>query len=141
MGTWGPGPFDDDTAMDFVDYLLDLPPDQVQQELRTAVRLACDVGGYLGYVDAVRAVAAASLLAGVVPPGYESSWTVPLRLTPDLAAEAMEAIGRAHSAGSDLHELRAESGTYARVDEALRPVLAALQRGAHPVDLGQESLF
>jgi hypothetical protein len=142
VGTWGPGPFEDDTAMDFVDHLLDLPSTQVQQELEAAVRIACDAEDYLEYGDAVRAVVAASLLAGLAPDG-EAMWrsAIPLQLTPNLAADAVEAIRRARSTGSHLHELTVESGTYAGVDKALRPVLTVLQRIALPVDPDQEPLF
>jgi hypothetical protein len=142
MGTWGTGPFDDDTVMDFVDALLDRRADGVQGRLEEAVRQAVDAEGHLGFAVGVRAVAAAVLLAGVPAGGSPevSAWreSLVLELTPDLAVEALRAIERAHSSGSELYELWAETGEYHAVWASLEPAMQALRRFSEP---DQESLF
>ncbi|MFI6449831.1 DUF4259 domain-containing protein, partial [Kitasatospora sp. NPDC050543] len=66
MGTWGTGPFDDDSALDFVDRLRGLPLDEVAEELERAVRSVAEERDYVGFSAGVSAVAAAALLSEAV---------------------------------------------------------------------------
>ena len=66
MGTWGTGPFDSDTAEDFVDRLEDLPSAQRAERLRARLEKAVADGDdkLPGEVLAAAAVVAANLPAG-----------------------------------------------------------------------------
>ena len=68
MGTWGTGPFDNDTAADFAGDLDDAPPGE-RERLSGQVLLSCTVSA-AGYLDeAQEAVAAAALIAAQCPGG------------------------------------------------------------------------
>ena len=134
MGTWGKGPFDDDTAMDFFDALSDCDGDVRAERLREAILRVSGAPGYVGYTAGVEAVVAASLLAGMTPPSTNVEWaaSLPTGLTAELADDAVVAVERAHSPASDLHELWSEAGGYDHVWEALAPVLRTLRAAGEP---------
>jgi hypothetical protein len=75
-------------------------------------------------------VVAASLLAGVMPDAEDEPWTasLPTGLLDELAAEAVVAVERAHSPGSDLWEQWSEAGGYDQVWKVLAPVLGTLRK-------------
>jgi hypothetical protein len=64
MGAWGPGPFDNDDAADFVDGLDGLNGDERRVALHEALAAAAEEAGYLDADPASCAVAAAALVAG-----------------------------------------------------------------------------
>ncbi|GAA3024717.1 hypothetical protein GCM10020229_39990 [Kitasatospora albolonga] len=139
MGSWGPGPFEDDSALDFVDDLRELPAEEVAAEIERAVRSVAEETEYVEYAEGVSAVAAAALLSGRYREElgeYPAGVPVP---TPELAELALRAVERAHSGGSHLWELRVESGTYREDWKALAPVRAALLQVATPTQ--SDSLF
>jgi hypothetical protein len=140
VGTWGKGPFDDDTAMDFFDALSDCDGDVRAERLRAAVLRVSRAPGYVDYTAGVEAVVAASLLAGMTPPSTNVEWaaSLPTGLTAELADDAVVAVERAHSHGSDLHEMGSEAPGYDQVWEALTPVLRALRAAGEPK---QDGLF
>lgn len=140
MGTWGKGPFDDDTAMDFVDALSDCDGDVRAERLRVAVLRVSRAPGSVNYAEGVEAVAAASLLAGMTPPSTNVEWvaSLPTDVIAELADDAVVAVERAHSHASHLHELWSEAGGYDQVWEALAPVLRALRAAGEPK---QDGLF
>ncbi|MBM9504047.1 DUF4259 domain-containing protein [Actinacidiphila acididurans] len=67
MGTWGTGPFDNDTAADFANALDDAEPDARESLIRGVLVRTVDRIGYL--VEADEAVAAAALIAAQCPGG------------------------------------------------------------------------
>ncbi|MFJ7779728.1 DUF4259 domain-containing protein [Streptomyces yangpuensis] len=141
MGTWGAGPFEDDSALDFVDHLCTLPAHEVAVELERAVRSVAEEEEYIEYSAGVSAVAAATLLSGQYR-DHLQEWPAPAgipALTPELAELALRAIERAHSDGSHLWELWTESGKYGEVWKSLAPVQAGLLGAANPAQ--PDSLF
>ncbi len=63
MTAWGPRPFENDEAMDFVGDVSDAPASETERLVRSALAEAVDNNGYLEATTAFRAVAAAALLA------------------------------------------------------------------------------
>nr|WP_246053178.1 DUF4259 domain-containing protein [Actinocorallia herbida] len=96
--------------------------------------------GRIGYVRAVSAVAAAALIAGEAPDPNVAAWWTDLAVdaSPELVGFALEALERAHSEGSELHELNRESGVEGEAWTALDPAIRAL-RSTGVVE--QEGLF
>jgi hypothetical protein len=140
MGTWGNGPFDEDTAMDFFDEL-DLCEAKVREErLRTAILRVARSQEHIEFVEGTQAVVAAALLAGMVPSPEDKPWAASLLagLLAELAADAVVAVERAHSSGSDLFEQWSEAGGYDQVGKELAPVLRALRAAGEPE---QDGLF
>lgn len=140
MGTWGKGPFDDDTAMDFFDALSDRDGDARIERLRAAVLRVSRAPGSVNYTEGVEALAAASLLAGMTPPSTNVEWvaSLPTGLMAEPADDAVAAVGRVHAHASDLHESWSEAGGYDQVWEASAPVLRALRAPGEPQ---QDGLF
>ncbi len=60
MGTWGIGPFDNDTAADFAGDLDEAPMEQREAMIRRVLKRAAEPADYLITPDAERAVAAAA---------------------------------------------------------------------------------
>ncbi|GAA0240503.1 DUF4259 domain-containing protein [Cryptosporangium japonicum] len=70
MGTWGVGPFDNDTAADWCGELADAAPAQRAALIRDALRRVAETGDeYLDSDDAVEAIAAAAVVASQLPGG------------------------------------------------------------------------
>ena len=67
MGTWGTGPFDNDTAADFAGDLDDAPPGEREALVRGVLARTVSAAGYLD--EAQEAVAAAALIAAQCPGG------------------------------------------------------------------------
>jgi Domain of unknown function (DUF4259) len=139
-GDLGKGPFDDDTAMDFVDALSDCDAEVRVERLRAAVLRVSRAQGYIDYTEGVQAVVAASLLVGVMPPLTNVSWvaSLPAGLLAQLADDAVVAVERAHAPGSDLFELCSAADAYDEVWKALTPVLRTLRAIGEPE---QDGLF
>ncbi|GLY79218.1 DUF4259 domain-containing protein [Actinoallomurus iriomotensis] len=72
MGTWGVGPFDSDTAEDFVDGLENLSVPQRIEVLRAAFRRAIDAGDSEPLPGEI--IAAAAVVAANMPAGETLSW-------------------------------------------------------------------
>jgi hypothetical protein len=69
VGTWGTGSFDDDTAVDWCDALDALPTAERASFVRATLRVVLDTTDYLDAAPAVRAVAAAAVVASQGPGG------------------------------------------------------------------------
>jgi len=67
VGTWGTGPFDNDTAADVADDLDDAPPGEREALVRGVLTRTVSDAGYLA--EAEEAVAAAALVAAQCPGG------------------------------------------------------------------------
>lgn len=140
MGTWGKGPFDEDTAMDFFDGLDLCDLEEREERLKAAILRVARAEGHIGFVEGTQAVVAAALLAGIMPSSTEEPWAGSLSagLQAEIAAEAVVAVERAHSPGSDLWDQWTEAGEYDQVWKELAPVLRAHRAVAEP---DQEGLF
>ncbi|MGK5550323.1 DUF4259 domain-containing protein [Actinomadura kijaniata] len=139
MGTWGNGPFDDDTAMDFFDELADCDAEVCAERVRAAILRLSRAQGHVEFTAAIQAVAAAALLAGVRPTPTDPQHGVaplPPGMLAELAADAAAAVERAHSPQSELWELWSESGGYDRAWRELAPVLRTLRAATE-----QDALF
>ena len=90
MGTWGVGPFDDDTAMDFIDEPMARSPVHVRSELDRVVR-RIPKSGEVNYPSALQAIAAAVLLGGCSLPPEIATWrrSLAIHVTAELAAAAL----------------------------------------------------
>ncbi|MDX3762393.1 DUF4259 domain-containing protein [Streptomyces mirabilis] len=67
MGTWGTGPFDNDTAADFANALDDAKPEEREALIRGVLTRTVDAVGWL--TEGEEAVAAAALIAAQCPGG------------------------------------------------------------------------
>ena len=97
MGTWGTGPFDNDTAADFSGVLDAAPPGKREELIRGVLTRTVTATGYL--TEAEEAVAAAALIATQCPGGEPTGTAYgpqqPLPAFPqDLRALAAEALDR-----------------------------------------------
>ncbi|WP_017600083.1 DUF4259 domain-containing protein [Nocardiopsis lucentensis] len=136
MGTWGHGPFDNDTAMDFWGEVVDAAAEARGGAVRDAPVAAAGAFGGLEAHVAEQAVAAAALVVGLRPsgvPDHEREGISP-DLT-DLRGLADRALDRVTAARSELQDLWAESdgaawrAEVARLREALGPVPDGADQG------------
>ncbi|WP_329396562.1 DUF4259 domain-containing protein [Streptomyces melanogenes] len=75
MGTWGSGPFDSDTAEDFLDDLEERPASQRLTVVEETLRSAIEAGGSSrSSVLPEQVMAAAAVVAANVPAGRSLSW-------------------------------------------------------------------
>lgn len=115
MGTWGPGPFENDKAADFGGDLDDLVeqerPVAIREALRTAALQADSLNSSEGDVAVAAAAIVAAQCAGGQPtnPNYGPKKQVP-PLPADLRTLAIEALNRVVGKNSELAELWDESG-------------------------------
>lgn len=133
MGTWGAGPFDNDTAADFAGDL----DDMLEQERSAAVRAALEAAvlakdGLDGGRGDV-AVAAAALVAAQCPGGEPTDPIYgPEQPLPDLPAElrplAVEALSRVIGPDSELPGLWAGSDKAAEWHADVAKLRAVLTR-------------
>ncbi|MFJ8430988.1 DUF4259 domain-containing protein [Kitasatospora sp. NPDC094019] len=134
MGTWDIGHFDNDTAADYCGALDEAPPGEREGLLRHALTLTAEAGAedYLDSDEAVRALAAAALVAAQCPGGepvttaYGPGEPLPV-LAADLRPLAVAALDRTVAEESELAELwdETEDGpAWRRAVQALRDVLA-----------------
>ena len=98
VGTWGIGPFDNDTAADFSDTLDAATPDEGVELVRGVLTRTATASGYLA--EAQEAVAAAALI-GAQCPGGQPVETVygPERAMPQFSAEFRTLAAEALDAG------------------------------------------
>jgi hypothetical protein len=127
MGTWGAGPYDNDTAADFCGDLDDAEPARRPALIRAALHEAASTREYLDSRYADRAVAAAAIVvaqrSGTAPdsayaPDFLATGGT-IALDADVAPLAVAALDRITGADSEWRELWSEA---ADPDEALRMV-------------------
>ena len=134
MGTWGLGPFDNDTAADWAGDLDDAAAADRPALIREALDAALKPQEYLDGDDAAVAIAAAAVVAATQPGGPEldnnygpdADTVSALALGPDLRILASRALLRALDEESEWRELWEDAGQYDEARRALDPVLAAL---------------
>ncbi|MFE4589879.1 DUF4259 domain-containing protein [Streptomyces laurentii] len=115
MGTWGIGPFDNDTAADWCGKLDDTSPEARQGLVRDTLAQAADtVDDDLDADLAGEVVAAAALVASQCPGGTPAhphyGPDEPLPDLTGLRADALQALDRVVTEPSELLELWEESG-------------------------------
>ena len=140
MGTWGTGPFDNDTAADF-SYTLDKAAfGEREQVLRGVLARTVEAVGYL--TEAAEAVAAAALIAARCPGGrptdtvYGPKQPVPA-MSDDVRALAADALDRVTADESGLVDTwsdPADARQWLSMIKSLRDVLAP-RPVAHDVPL------
>ncbi|WP_327241718.1 DUF4259 domain-containing protein [Streptomyces sp. NBC_01320] len=114
MGTWGVGPFDNDTAADFAGDLDEAAVDDRESMIRSALRRAANPADQLEAPDAERAVAAAALVVAQHPDGeatcsnYGPSGPMP-QFPADLQMLAVDALDQVVAEPSGLAELWGEA--------------------------------
>ncbi|MEW2417484.1 DUF4259 domain-containing protein [Streptomyces sp. NPDC046866] len=113
MGTWGTGPFDNDTAADFSGDLDEAAADEREGIVRGALLRVIGTAGYLEAPESDHAVAAAALVAAQSP-GGEPAHPVygPEEPLPDLTGLrdlALQALDRVMTEPSELMDLWAEA--------------------------------
>jgi hypothetical protein len=109
LGTWGVGPFDNDTAADFADALDDVAMEERGILVRNALQGAANATDHLDYPAGVRAVVSAALVVAQSPGGEPvSSNYGPKEPMPDFPADlrvlAVDALHRVVAAPSELAE-------------------------------------
>lgn len=140
MGTWGTGPFDNDTAADFSYTLDEAAFGERDQVLRGVLARTAEAVGYL--TEAEDAVAAAALVAAHCPGGrpidtvYGPKQPVPV-MSNDVRALAADALDRVTADESGLVETwgdPADARQWLSMIKSLRDVLVP-PPAAHDVPL------
>jgi hypothetical protein len=139
MGAWSNGPFDNDTARDWI---ADWTATGDVSAVEEALRRATESEGSLGTREGELAVAAAAVVAwciggGGVPDDVGAALTPYRTAFPtDVVARAHRAVARVSSRGSELRDLWADSGGFDRWTRSLGAIQAALRAastsGARP---------
>ncbi len=123
MGAWDSGPFDNDTALDWCGDLGDADPARRPGLIRDALATAADTAGYLDMDEACEALAAAAIVASVLPNGTplahrpalgflaNGEW---LDLPSDLPALGARALDRIMAGESEWRSLWADATTGGR---------------------------
>ncbi|WP_112276550.1 DUF4259 domain-containing protein [Lentzea terrae] len=110
MGTWGIGPFENDTAADFSYTLDEAAEDERENIVRAALIRTIETDGYLDSNEGCEVVASAALIAAQCPGGepittaYGPDQPLPI-FSADLRALAVLALDRVLAADSELVEL------------------------------------
>jgi hypothetical protein len=120
VGAWGPGPFENDDALDLVGDVSDNP---TWERMTTFLGRVASHAEYLEAPDGSRAVAVAALVCGQAPEGSEDLLA---RLGPPPAKAGLHvvaALNRVLAEHSELDELWRETDEH----EAWRATVAQLQ--------------
>ncbi|MDL4775502.1 MULTISPECIES: DUF4259 domain-containing protein [Thermomonosporaceae] len=137
MGAWGHGPFENDSAMDFVGDLADGPADAVPGGLRSAMTAMLDEDDYLDGSIVEDALAAACLVAARIDPSVLTDAGTKEYLdgmafgTEDgLRDLAQRTITRAlDPADNEWYDLWADGGAFTKVEAAIAPFRRAVAAG------------
>ncbi|WEV29853.1 DUF4259 domain-containing protein [Streptomyces sp. 71268] len=143
MGTWGTGPFDNDTAADFADALDGTEPEEREALIRSTLTRTVGATGWLAEGD--EAVAAAALIAAQCPGGDPIDSACgpeePMPAFPDdlrrLAAKALARVV-SEEAGPASNWVDPEDGKQWRANvDRLRAVLAPSSPSTPPLVVEQ----
>ncbi|WP_028045577.1 DUF4259 domain-containing protein [Cellulomonas sp. URHE0023] len=135
MGTWGFGPFDNDTAADWAGHLDGAAPAARPALIREALTAVVTAKDYLDADDAMSAIAAAAVIAGTRPDGPEidhnygpdAGTLAALQLDRDLDTLATQALVRVMDEGSEWRELWEEADEFDDARRVLDALLAAIE--------------
>ncbi|WP_432023949.1 DUF4259 domain-containing protein [Streptomyces parvus] len=143
MGTWGIGPFDNDTAADFAGDLDEVAREERQAMIRGVLNRAAGAVDFLGVSDGERAVGAAALVVAQHPDSdpacsnYGPSEPLP-ELPADLRMLAVDALDEVISNRSELAELWAEAANWPKWRQDITRLRNVLDP---PVPPQREALF
>jgi hypothetical protein len=148
MGTWGVGPFDNDTAADWCGDLDEAAPEQRAALIRGVLsRVAAHGDEYLDSDDAVEAIAAAAIVASQLPGGaavdtaYAPDFLLEggaVEVADDVPGIAVRALDRIVGDGSEWRELWEEAEeSYQQALASVRSIRATLEQ-AVPSDGSSE---
>jgi len=132
MGTWGVGPYDSDTALEFCADL-----EEGLRSLEQEMDLFAEADTFEDSDYAVEALTAAAMIAHKVDPGYEvyepmATWVKEnVVATPKLVRQALKIVSVATAADSELAELWRESDGYEDWISDCQKLRDVLQSGAH----------
>ena len=134
MGTWGFGPFDNDTAADWAGDLDEAAPSARPALIRDALTSVVKATDYLDGDDAMSAIAAAAVVAATRPggPQVDTSYgpdadtIASLDLDDQLSTLAAQALARVMDEESEWRELWEEAGEFDDARRVLDGILAAL---------------
>jgi hypothetical protein len=137
MGSWGPGPFDNDDALDFVGDLREATPADIRHRFISVLDVVRTDEG-LEAAEVNVALAAAGLLAvrnGAPAPDAPAvtEWLrhAPMNADPELCRLALKAVDRAFEPRqNDWFGLWDEAGGIETVRTAFKPYREALEAGA-----------
>ncbi|HXB49795.1 MAG TPA: DUF4259 domain-containing protein [Streptosporangiaceae bacterium] len=141
MGTFGTGPFDSDGALDFVDGLAELPTGQRREVLERMFLVVRNEPEQLARtvfpdeVVAAAAVVAASLSGGasirqqLANTGYDADAIVVTEADHELAASALNALGRAAGRDGPWHHGWTSPDDAVRARQTTEQLAAILERG------------
>ncbi|MGC5400048.1 DUF4259 domain-containing protein [Streptomyces sp. DT20] len=143
MGTWGIGPFDNDTAADFGGDLDEAAAEEREAMVRSVLKRAAGPADFLGIYDGERAVAAAALVVAQHPDGDHACSNYgpsePLSELPaDLRLLALDALDQVVSNGSELAELWAEAANWSKWRQDITRLRDVLDP---PIPPQEEALF
>ncbi|MGW1613794.1 DUF4259 domain-containing protein [Streptomyces sp. NPDC002285] len=142
MGTWGSGPFDSDTAEDFLDELEGYPAPQRLEVVERTFRAAIEADGSpSSSVLPEEVMAAAAVVAANVPAGHSLAWNeeypgitewLAKPIAPALASSAVQALESALPADGWFWRSWVDAGERVEAQaaiDALRSVLRPLGGG------------
>lgn len=141
MGTFGTGPFDSDGALDFLDGLAELPTGQRRKVLERMFLVVQNAPEQLertvfpDEVVAAAAVVAASLSGGasirqqLANTGYEAGAILVTEADHELAASALNALGRANGRDGAWHHGWTSPDDAVRARQTTEQLAAILGRG------------
>ena len=135
MGTWGTGPFDNDTAADWAGDFDEADLAERPAMIRDALTAAADAEDYLDADDAMAALAAAAVVSSAQTNGPQLDDNYGpgpdavdgLELDESLRTLAVQAVTRVLGADSEWRELWEDAGEFDEARAALEPILSALQ--------------
>jgi len=138
MGTWGVGPFDNDTAADWCGALNDTDPERRAELVRATLAAVADHGDeYLDSDLAVEAIAAAAIVAAQLPGGtpvtspYAPDFLLAgggIEVPDDVPPLALRALDRINADDSEWRQLWEEDpDSYARAAATLLPIRITLE--------------
>jgi Domain of unknown function (DUF4259) len=133
VGTWGPGPFDNDSATEWCAELEERAPDERAAFIADTLTRTAGVTGYLDVDDGQRTVAAVAVLVRQLPTGRSPTMVdAPefvsdhyVAVDQDLRALAVRALERVMSKPSELPELWGDDEIYAAIIAQLHRALAS----------------
>jgi hypothetical protein len=136
MGSWGPGPFDNDDALDFVGNLREATPADIRHRFLSVLDVVrTDQGLEAAEVNVAMAAAGLVAVRNGAPPPEEAAigeWLehAPMNADGELCRLALKAVDRAFEpADNEWYDLWAEADSLDMVQTAFAPYREALAAG------------
>ena len=137
MSTWGMGPFDNDSAADFVGDFDEMGAADPRATLHGALTEVLHASGWIRGSVAQRALASAAIIAATLPSGYEytrhaAEGDIPRQYEPEFIDLAVDAIHRIVNDGNDVRSDWEDRGMQSEWRTSMDRLLAALGFGVAP---------